>query len=198
MSATIEWTSTTSGLNTPTQQVYAFPVGGDMANWTTLRQPMVEGSGANAGRYQATVDDSVYKVWYIYQSVSTPAYSSWLAIATIPVIAGSTAVSIPVTGPSVIGLVTGYWTCLTHLGVVEAGVIISIKVADFAKTMTGLSMDETVRTATSDVNGVAQFTNLVPGVTYEAWRGSSSKKFQVKVPLGATGSVPLGNIIGVD
>jgi hypothetical protein len=198
MTAIIEWTSTTTGLNVPTQQVFAFPVGGDMANWLTLRQPMIEGSGANAGRYQATVDDSVYKVWYVYQSSSAPAYSSWIAVATIPLIAGSTAVSIPVTTPSVVNLVTGYWTCLSPLGVVEPGVIVSLKVADFTKTMAGIAMDETIRTATSDSNGVAQFTNLVPGVTYEAWRGSSTKRFQVKVPLGATGSLPLGNIIGVD
>jgi hypothetical protein len=58
MSAIIEWTPsptapTISGINAPTQQMYVFPVGGDMADWLELREPLVEGTGANVGRYQA-------------------------------------------------------------------------------------------------------------------------------------------------
>jgi hypothetical protein len=157
---------------------------------------MAEDDGSDAGRYYVTVDESISRHWYIYVSSTTPAYYSWVALASIPTIAGSAAISIPVTTPSVIALVTGYWTCLSHLGVAESGVLVSLKIVDFSKKQAGLVLDETVRTATSGVDGLVQFTNLVPGATYEGWRGTSTKRFQVTIPLGATGSIPMGNIIG--
>jgi hypothetical protein len=98
--------------------------------------------------------------------------------------------------PSVPGSVTGYWICLSQLGVVEPGVTVNLKVVDFSKRQSGIALDETIRTGVSGSDGVVQFNNLTPGVTYEVWRGSSTKRFQILVPSTATSPLALGNIIG--
>lgn len=102
-----------------------------------------------------------------------------------------TAINITPSNPN---LVTGYYTCYSELGVVESGVTITLQVHK-VPSETGLALDSAVRTATSDSNGLAQFTNLVPGTTYLIRRGSGSD-YTVKIADNATGSVELNSIIG--
>ena len=90
--------------------------------------------------------------------------------------------------------VTGYYTCYSELGVVESGVTITLQVHK-VPSETGLALDSAVRTATSDSNGLAQFTNLVPGTTYLIKRGSGAD-YTVKIADNATGSVELNSILG--
>ena len=98
--------------------------------------------------------------------------------------------------PSLPGSVTGYWTCLSQMGVAESGVTVNLKVVDFSKKQSGIALDEAVRSGVSGSDGVVQFNNLTPGVTYEVWRGSSTKRYQILVPSTATSPYALGNIIG--
>lgn len=96
--------------------------------------------------------------------------------------------------PSNSPFVTGYYTCYSELGVVESGVTITLQVHK-VPSETGLALDSAVRTATSDSNGLAQFTNLVPGTTYLIKRGSGAD-YTVKIADNATGSVELNSILG--
>lgn len=91
--------------------------------------------------------------------------------------------------------VTGYWLCLSHLGVAEAGATISMQVASLPSASAGLALDSSVRTAISDSEGVAQFANLILGVRYAIWRGQGQKYF-VTIPTNATSPLELNSIIG--
>lgn len=98
--------------------------------------------------------------------------------------------------PSAPGGVTGYWTCLSQLGLPESGVTMSMQAVSFAEhASTGLALDTTVRTTTSDANGLAQFPDLVPGVRYQAWRGSGTKIY-VTIPADAESSLELNSLLG--
>lgn len=96
--------------------------------------------------------------------------------------------------PSNPNLVTGYYTCYSELGVVESGVTVTLQV-DRVPSETGLALDSAVRTATSDSNGLAQFTNLVPGAWYKVRRGEGNY-YTFQISSSATGSVELNSIIG--
>jgi len=91
-------------------------------------------------------------------------------------------------------LVTGYWTCYSHLGVVESGVTITM-ICKKVPAESGFALDSATRTATSGVDGIAQFANLIPGATYQVARGSG-QNFMVKVPDDATGTIELNSILG--
>lgn len=136
------------------------------------------------------LDDATYTV-----AITKAGYSY---AGTTLVVDGTEAVtysmsSVTIT-PSNPSLVTGYYTCYSELGVVESGVTITLEVHK-VPTETGLALDSAVRTATSDSNGLAQFTNLVPGTTYKVKRGEGSY-YTVKIADNATGSVELNSIIG--
>lgn len=102
-----------------------------------------------------------------------------------------TAISITPSNPS---LVTGYYTCYSELGFVESGVTVTLQV-DRVPSQTGLALDSAVRTTTSDSNGLAQFTNLVPGAWYKVRRGEGNY-YTFQISATATGSVELNSIIG--
>ena len=102
-----------------------------------------------------------------------------------------TAISITPSNPN---LVTGYYTCYSELGVVESGVTVTLQV-DRVPSETGLALDSAVRTTTSDSNGLAQFTNLVPGAWYKVRRGEGNY-YTFQISATATGSVELNSIIG--
>lgn len=77
--------------------------------------------------------------------------------------------------PSAAGKVTGvYNETLDETGVAESGVVYSIQCV--AAGPDGVSIDEAVRTVTSNGSGVAQFTNLVPTAKYQVWRASGRRK----------------------
>jgi len=91
-------------------------------------------------------------------------------------------------------LVTGYWTCYSHLGVVESGVTITM-ICKKVPAESGFALDSATRTATSGADGIAQFANLIPGATYQVARGSG-QNFMIKVPDDATGTIELNSILG--
>lgn len=96
--------------------------------------------------------------------------------------------------PSSPSLVTGYWVCYSHTGVVESGVTVTMT-AIKVPTEKGFALDSATRTATSGGDGVAQFTNLIPGATYRVKRGSG-ENYSIKVPDDATGTIELNSILG--
>lgn len=103
-----------------------------------------------------------------------------------------TAISIT---PSAPGGVTGYWLCLGVNGLIESGVNVSMQAVEVPEGSTGLALDTTIRTATSNGSGVAQFTDLVPGARYSAWRGTGSKRY-ITIPEDASGSLELNSLLG--
>jgi hypothetical protein len=96
--------------------------------------------------------------------------------------------------PSSGSLVTGYWVCYSELGVVESGVSITMQ-ATKVPADTGFALDSAIRTSTSGSDGVAQFTNLIPGATYRVKRNSGDY-YTIKIDDDATGSVELNSILG--
>lgn len=97
--------------------------------------------------------------------------------------------------PSAPGGVTGYWTCLSQLGLPESGVTMSMRAVSLEHGSTGLALDTTVRTTTSDANGLAQFADLIPGVRYQAWRGSGARVY-VTIPSDADSTLELNSLLG--
>ena len=96
--------------------------------------------------------------------------------------------------PSSSGLVTGYWVCYSHIGVVESGVSITM-ICKKVPAESGFALDSATRTATSGADGIAQFANLIPGATYQVARGSG-QNFMIKVPDDAAGTIELNSILG--
>ena len=97
--------------------------------------------------------------------------------------------------PSSTGLVTGYWVCYSHLGVVESGVSITM-ICKKVPAESGFALDSATRTATSGADGIAQFANLIPGATYQVARGTTGQNFMIKVPDDASGTIELNSILG--
>lgn len=99
--------------------------------------------------------------------------------------------------PSDPDMVTGYATCYSELGVVEAGVTVTATVTDVPLSLYGIIADGTTRTATSAANGVVQFANLIPCVTYRFRRGSSSSPAKyVTIPSDAVDTYALPAFVG--
>jgi hypothetical protein len=98
--------------------------------------------------------------------------------------------------PSVAPRTTGFWTCLSALGVAEPGAQVTIQASSPPSGSTGLVMEDAPRTATADNQGVVQFSNLTKGATYIVYRTGSSRKYNVVVPANAGDSIALGSIVG--
>jgi hypothetical protein len=98
--------------------------------------------------------------------------------------------------PSLPSLTTGYWTVYTETGVVHVGAIVEINVLNPGVNSTGVVMQDAMRTATSDSNGLVSFTNMFPGATYKVRLRGSSRSFRVLVPHTTGGTVALGSIVG--
>lgn len=98
--------------------------------------------------------------------------------------------------PSETPLTTGFWTVYGVNGTIQAGAQVSIQASSPPTGSTGIVMEDAVRTATADNNGVVQFNNLVKGATYIVYRTGSSRKFNIVVPANAGNTVALGSIVG--
>jgi hypothetical protein len=98
--------------------------------------------------------------------------------------------------PSVAPRTTGFWTCLSALGVAEPGAQVTIQASSPPSASTGLVMEDAPRTATADNQGIVQFPNLIKGATYIVYRTGSSRKYNVVVPATAGDSIALGSIVG--
>lgn len=98
--------------------------------------------------------------------------------------------------PSEAPMTTGYWVVYNQNGTIQAGAQVSIQASSPPAGSTGIVMEDAVRTATADNNGVVQFSNLVKGATYIVYRTGSSRKFNIVVPTSAGNTVALGSIVG--
>jgi hypothetical protein len=150
------------------------------------------GSSDLSGLVTFNVDDGTWVV-----SITSPgAYFTGASL----VVDGSESVSYSLTGgsaivPSLPGYLTGYWLCLSPSGVPESGVTVSMQVSALPSGSVGLALDNTIRGATSGVDGVAQFENLIPGVRYAIWRGAGDKHY-VTIPSNVSSPLALNSIIG--
>jgi hypothetical protein len=136
------------------------------------------------------LDDATWTV-----SISKPGYS--FAGASL-VVDGTENVTYSMTQvvitPSSVDKVTGYWTVLDETGTAAASVAITIKARQSTRASTGLVHDAAERTATSDANGLVQFTNMIPGWSY-ALVANDQYIADFTVPADAVTSVELGSIV---
>ena len=97
--------------------------------------------------------------------------------------------------PSTPPEITAYLTAIDNNGIIQSGVDVSIQ---YVKPYgTGTAFDGTLRTETSDVNGLVQFTGLVVGATYRLSRGASRRHpISVHIPTDATSPYALPSIVG--
>jgi hypothetical protein len=91
---------------------------------------------------------------------------------------------------------TGFWVVYNQNGTVQAGAQVSIQASAPPTGSTGIVMEDAVRTATADANGIVQFSNLIKGATYIVYRTGSSRKFTITVPTNAGNTQALGSIVG--
>ena len=173
----------------------ASPVEGASVRLTKAAETYV-GSTNASGQITFNVDDGTWTV-AITSPGATFAGASLVVDDDETVSYSLTAISIT---PSPATQITGYYTCYSHLGVVEAGVSITMQLVGLAQGSVGLALDNRLRTVTSDANGVAQFTNLFPGCRYKVYRGAAENKaWYVILPDTVTGDpVELGSIYGDD
>jgi hypothetical protein len=173
----------------------ASPVEGASVRLTKAAETYV-GSTNASGQVTFNIDDGTWTV-AITSPGATFAGASLVVDDDETVSYSLTAISIT---PSPATQITGYYTCYSHLGVVEAGISITMQLVGLAQGSTGLALDNRLRTVTSDANGVAQFTNLFPGCRYKVYRGAAENKaWYVNLPDTVTGDpVELGSIYGDD
>lgn len=96
--------------------------------------------------------------------------------------------------PSVTGRVTGFYITYDERGEVEAGVDVGLTMTDAPGY--NAAHDEKEYVVTSGVDGVAEFTNLVPGAMYAVRRGVSERRFMARIPTDAESPCDLISIIG--
>jgi len=132
-------------------------------------------------------------------TVSITLSGATFAGATL-VVDGNETVSYSLTANSAIAAsdpdkVTGYWLCLSHLGVPESGVTVTLTAMSLPANSTGLVLDSASRSVVSGVDGVVSFNNLIPGVRYKVIR-NSGKAFYFVCPEYQADPVDLASFIG--
>lgn len=90
--------------------------------------------------------------------------------------------------------VTGYWTVLDAQGNEVSGVVVTVKARQASRGSAGALHDAATRTATSAVNGLVQFTNMIPGWRYSVV-ANDEYVADFTVPADAVTSVELGSIV---
>ncbi len=81
----------TSGL-----QIYAFPdrsEGFSIADWTTHREPMIEGTGANLGIYLGDLDESKATLWRFFVGNAQPQWNQDIGHVKLPGQSGQFAIT---------------------------------------------------------------------------------------------------------
>ena len=91
--------------------------------------------------------------------------------------------------------ITGYWLCLSQAGTPESGVQITLTAMSLPPNSTGLILDSASRSATTGADGIASFTNLIPGVRYKVKR-NSGREFYFVCPDYQSDPVDLASFIG--
>lgn len=56
--------------------LFAFPDGASLSDWFTKRVFLNEGTGVNAGRYTASLDDSIATLWRLFEGDDQPSWSN--------------------------------------------------------------------------------------------------------------------------
>lgn len=102
-----------------------------------------------------------------------------------------TALNITASNP---GYTTGYATCYDDTGVVESGVVVTATIVQVDSSDTSHIYDTAALSATSDINGLVQFPNLVLGATYRITRGSGVRL--ITIPLSASSTYALPSFVG--
>ncbi len=167
---------------------------------TTALQNATVRMSSGSETYTATTNASGVCTFNLDDATWTVAItrSGYSFAGTTLVVDGTEAVTYSMTEisltPSTGSFVTGYWTCYSEAGAVESGVTITMQALK-VPTDKGYALDSATRTAMSAANGVAQFTNLVPGATYKVRRGTGDY-YVIKIADDATGTVELNSIIG--
>ena len=116
------------------------------------------------------LDDADYDVALIATGFDSSVESLTVSGATSDSYA-MTAASI--TPPASALLSTGVMVVYDELGDVEAGVAVSLQLVSGPGTA-GYALDTLAREATSDVDGLVEFTGLIRGATYRIWRGATA------------------------
>jgi hypothetical protein len=98
--------------------------------------------------------------------------------------------------PSTTPMTTGYWIVYDLNGTPQVGTQVTLSAAAPPVGSTGIVMEDAPRNATTDANGVVQFSNLIKGATYVVNRTGSTRRFNILVPTSAGTSVALGSIVG--
>lgn len=148
------------------------------------------GSTNASGQITFNVDDATYtvaitKVGYTYAGSSLVVSAD--ATPTLSMTAFSPTASTA-------GFTTGYTYAYDEAGAVESGVTFTLYCYE-APTGSGLVLDTKTRTATSDANGLVQFTNLIKSAKYKIKRGTGGYK-SFTAPTDA--SFAIDNFIGID
>jgi hypothetical protein len=127
---------------------------------------------------------------YVYAVDGTPAESDvgpvWMQDTYWT---GSAITPGPITPPVLPSQCTGYLTCYDPNGVAEPGVVISMK-QETASQTTSYAFDNTIRTETSDADGLVQFTGLWQGATYKMRRGNGPW-ISITIPAASTYAMPV-------
>jgi len=91
---------------------------------------------------------------------------------------------------------TGYVTCLDNTGTAEADVTVYAQMIDAPTSGAGYAYDASVRTVTSDEDGVAELTGMIKGATYQLWRGKRASGRTVTIPSDAGSTYALPSLVG--
>lgn len=92
-------------------------------------------------------------------------------------------------------MITGYWLCLSQAGAPESGVTVTLTTMSLPANSTGLILDSASRSVTTGADGIASFTNLIPGVRYKVKR-NSGREFYFVCPDYQSDPVDLASFIG--
>ncbi len=102
------------------------------------------------------------------------------------------AISITASDPE---LTTGYLFAYDEDGNIEQGVEFGLQMTGVADSE-GYAYDGAIRTATSDSDGLVEFTNLFKGGTYSIRRGTRGKSYSFTIPANEESTFPISSVIG--
>lgn len=96
---------------------------------------------------------------------------------------------------------TGYLTCLNQSGIAESGAIVYCQTAEPPTSGTGFAYDSAIRSETSDVDGLVEFTGLIKGASYYIWRGGTKRPASLEaitISAGAGSTYALPSLVGIE
>ena len=93
--------------------------------------------------------------------------------------------------------VTGYFSC-RRLRRGNGRRRVALRFVRVPPSIKGLALSRKERIQTSDENGLVEFTNLIPGATYEGRRGEGGGWLPFTIPSDAESPLALDSIWGLD